>query len=509
MKRETLFDAITNVKDEYVEEMETRPLKLKKKIAGRKKVGIAIAAAAAAVLLAAGISAVPRLAPNFGSSAGGAGHEEGSVFLSYAGPVFPLSLKKENTGLTVRRALTYDFSPWNRSSTDLMVTDEYILTNPTTEDKTVTLRYPFAGTFRDLKLITPALYADGKGLDAVLTAGPYSGSFISEEGSGKADETLNFNMPDSWEVYRYLFEEAGYQEKSYETVDSLNEIPVIVYQVENVSLSGEKTSDGTSLALNYSIDYDTVSVLSYGFNGSRYDRESGFGQRSFFIPETEDAGDQENRYLIVIGGDIRDVKVQGYQDGGCEEGEELDGITCTLTRYESSLGEMVSKAAEEYSERYLGNRDWINDETKELYVREIYRLAAEYGPNGENPMRRYEGGMLDQLIGDVESLSRVFYLESTVTVRAGESVTVSAEMIRQGSYDFYCAHTENQGIYGYDMTTQIGSSLNFLSLEAKVINTEQIEMVRNNYGFSLEKGITEVSVTEPEPHYYMEVKRKN
>lgn len=68
----------------------------------------------------------------------------GSIFQSYAGPVFPLTTL-EDAGLTARRTITLDFAPWGDGhTTDIDVTDSYVLTNPTDTDQSVTLVYPFS-----------------------------------------------------------------------------------------------------------------------------------------------------------------------------------------------------------------------------------------------------------------------------------------------------------------------------------------------------------------------------
>ena len=114
-----------------------------------------------AVLLLGGTLLLPRLG---GSSAGGGGHAGGSIFQSYAGPVFPLTTLGD-AGLTARRTITLDFAPWGDGhTTDIDVTDSYVLTNPTDTDQSVTLVYPFSGSF--YALYPPTLTADGTALDA-------------------------------------------------------------------------------------------------------------------------------------------------------------------------------------------------------------------------------------------------------------------------------------------------------------------------------------------------------
>ena len=83
--------------------------------------------------------------------------------------VFPLTTL-EDAGLTARRTITLDFAPWGDGhTTDIDVTDSYVLTNPTDTDQSVTLVYPFSGSF--YALYPPTLTADGAALDAVIRPG--------------------------------------------------------------------------------------------------------------------------------------------------------------------------------------------------------------------------------------------------------------------------------------------------------------------------------------------------
>ena len=104
-------------------------------------------------------------------------------------------------------------------------------------------------------------------------------------------------------------------------------------------------------------------------------------------------------------------------------------------------------------------------------------------------------------------MDRVFYLEAQVAIPAGGSVTVEARLVKPPSYDFYCAHTENRGVCGYDMTTRLGSNLEFTAQTAAAVNTQAVEIVRQNYGFDWDNGVNAVALDLGVEHYYLEVRR--
>ena len=103
-------------------------------------------------------------------------------------------------------------------------------------------------------------------------------------------------------------------------------------------------------------------------------------------------------------------------------------------------------------------------------------------------------------------MDRVFYLEAEITVPAGGSVRLTAEMTKEGSFDYYCAHTKNQGVYGYDLTTRLGSNLSCTGQQAAIKDRGMIEIVRQNFGFDLKNGVKTVDLDPAQEHYYLEVR---
>lgn len=552
MTRENLYDALTNVKDELVEEAnEARP--------ARKRVNwMKWGSIAAAAVLVAGAGAWWTLshwhlgASAPGSAAGGSGHDDGStVFMSYAGPVFPLTALEGGEGLTAERHLTYDFSPWIRtwwsnedeansrtaltdaerqkvldnynewypeggrylSSTDLLVTDGYTLQNPTGADSTVTLLYPFVSSLQEVTERAPTLTADGKTLNTVLHAGGYSGGFQAPGGSGEEGPLLNLEQLNSWEQYKALLSDGRYLDAALGDYPDLSGTPVIVYKFtdayapEVADKDRDKIPNPTIRAM-FGLDYDRTTVLSYGFHGAAWDRENGRMSQSFSIgrPGWGDYG--VPNFLYVLGDDIWDLTTGGYVTGGNDKDTPvLDGCGVTVERYETDLESALREAAE----LMYGIGERLNDPDRpdygdfELYFGLMKELLCSYGALSGKDVARYSSGWLHEM--DFAVVDRVFYLETVVTVPAGGSVEVTAHIRKDPSFDHYCAHTENRGIYGYDMVTKLGSSLDFTAQTARTVNTDGLEIVRQNYGFDWANGVNEVELDQNVEHYYLEVRR--
>jgi len=114
--------------------------------------------------------------------------------------------------------------------------------------------------------------------------------------------------------------------------------------------------------------------------------------------------------------------------------------------------------------------------------------------------------------GDVQALSSVLYeavtnirmLYSTfsVTIPAGETVTVEAVFTQEPSTDIGGPKEPREG---YDLATQLGSVLHFTEQTSSLTGWEHIEIKRQNFGFDLKRGITAVTLDISTQRYYMDV----
>ena len=110
--------------------------------------------------------------------------------------------------------------------------------------------------------------------------------------------------------------------------------------------------------------------------------------------------------------------------------------------------------------------------------------------------------------GRMETLGqeRVLYLRFPVTVPAGGSACVECVFWKEPSFDFACSGSENVGIQGYDLMTRLGSSLEFTRQSAALVNTENVEITGQNFGFDQESGVFGVELDLEQEHYYLEVR---
>ena len=547
MKSDELLDAIGEAKDEYVQDVRNAKVK---KIPGWAKWTSAIAAC---LVLTIGVSLFfGGMGGNAG--AGGSGHEDGSTFMSYAGPVFPLTLREENAAISAERTVTMDFEPWvpawisneeeaasrtnlteeekqdvidtynewypeggrYQSSGKILVSDTYTLTNSSSEDQTISILYPFASSLNGLNENRPTITINEEAINTELHAGSYAGTFQGAwENWAETHEnpgSLNLQYIESWEGYETLLSDGSYLERALGDYPDLSHIPVIVYKFTDAWGPAEDDDAGIpnpSMRIMFEMDYDKTNVLSYGFHSGSNDRENGIMGRGFSIREEGERWYGNPYYLIVIGDDVQNMTSQGYVTGGWDTKNEVEsGVT--ITRTESDLESALREASSFYYGEMTDVQNYVETDPEygfEMYYGLLKEHLVAYGVLSEKEIDRYASGWIEEL--DIVGVDRVFWLEAEITIPAGESVTLTAAFEKEPSFDFTCADTANKGISGYDMVTALGSNLIFTQQTACLEDRGQIEIVRQNFGFDLENGIKEVTLDLTVPHYYLEVKGIN
>ena len=464
----------------------------------------ALAACLCLVAVGAGVMAgiIPLLGGRDGQQGGGGGQE--ATFMAYAGPVLPLTLKEENPAVAAERDVTLDFAPWaQRGTSDILVTDTYTLTNTSQEDQTLTVLYPFVSGLQDLEENRPALTADGAELETTLRLGAYAGGFEGAWGSGDGG-SVNLDAPDNWTDYQALLADGSYLETALGPGPDVSGVPVIVYKLTNPyspSSDPEAGITNPTLRVTFDLDYNRTTVLTYGFHGASYDQEEGTMVQDFTIPQPEwpDYG-AKDYYLLVLGEDVENMTIQGYANGSLDgDAPRLEGCGATVERYESDLDTALRQILPRLQqEMRLESVDF------ELYYRAFLEQLLSYGVLSDHPVERYDAGWLENIEAGAV---RVCWLEGEITLPAGGTVNLTAAMTKEGSYNFTCAGVEEQGMYHYDLATRLGSNLTCTSQTASLEDRGYIEIVRQNFGFDLEAGITAVTLDGAQACYYLEVRR--
>lgn len=443
---------------------------------------------------------------------------KGGDFSSYQGPVLPLTLAEKTDAVSAERTLTMDFRSFSREAinytdengdiqtftardNDVLLTDRYILTNTADHDVTVTALWPFTGDVNELNALTPTVTLDGAQTQTKLYAGGYSGGFAPVYGDiYDLDSRSNLRYASSFSDYAALLADGSY------LADALSDLPdlsqtVTVYRFENSA--APKDADAATLAVSFAYDQNSTTILTYDFNGWSYNERTSETTYSYFTRSHRKNGTPELRFLAVLGDDIGDMTMQGYRNGACETGNELDGVSADVTREEMTLVELLQLSIDNYLRSY-GNSE-LRSEAKTLLLRCTVALLTQYGVLSDNPAERYDDGRLEDAISEAASLPRVFYAAFDVTIPAGESVTVTIHAAKPCSQNFYdCDHGDTT-LRGVEVATVLGSNLN-LTGQTAALNTRGIVMiVDQNFGFDDESEESSVLLDAQHPVYYLDI----
>lgn len=425
-------------------------------------------------------------------------------FLSYAGPVLPLTTLESDTGLTAERALTFDFTPGTDDDGSprqwgAQVTDHYVLTNPTEADVTVTALYPVTGSFASLGSMAPQLTVNGSPAEAILYGSSYAGTFGDE--NDRDGSTHNLAGPYSWEDYAALVSDEGYLTDALGDGPDLS-TPVIVYRFSDFSAPHE-TYRAATQAVEFTIDESTSTILSYGFNGLSLDAQTGWRRYDYFVPDGI-RKESNLKVLVVLGEDISSYTLQGYSNGACETA--IDGVTCTVTRQETTLEDVLQELCRTELAQYTDQTQWpeLSQLPLELHVKAAAELLTEYGPLSDAPMDRYTDGRLDDLLNEALFMDRVLYLAVPVTIPAGGSTELSVTFWKEPSYDFAGSGTEREGLQDFGVLTTAGSNLDFSSQTAALVNGSGVEIWEDDFGLVPEGDA--VSLDLSQAYYHLTVR---
>lgn len=517
MTSEFLYEAITLIDDDLIDAAAEYTPKSKKVIHWKRW-----AALAACLVLVVGVGSLFRFGPLGGMMGGGTKSDSpaapgqdpgntGSTFMSYAGPIFPLTVLENSDSISAHRDLTLDFAPLpsDGSGSDITVTDNYLLTNSAAEDKTLTVLYPFVSSLRGIDECLPTLVMGGTEPQSEVVYGLYSGGFQGVFGSDDPNGSANLNQLDSWNGYKTLLEDGSYLDRALNETTDLSGIHAIVYEFSEPWGDVEsKDKPNPSIRVTFDLDYEKTTVLSYGFHSGSFDREAGKMGQGFSIPQSHEPYYGQTNYLIVLGEDVQNMVTEGYITGGWTTEKKLDDFGVTVVRYETDLDSILRKAASAIYDNYdfqYGDSVTVDFET---YYSLLCDHLVSYGILAEDGgTERYGTGWLEDL-AEVVALNRVCYLKSQVTIPAGSSVEVTASMRKNASFDYYGNGSKSPHIKGYDVVTQLGSTLSFTKQTATLLDHGRIEIINQNFGFDLAQGITTVELDPSMEHYYLEVQRK-
>lgn len=438
-----------------------------------------------AFLLTAALCGCAASSPGESPGSAPAKPVDATDFMSNAGPVFPLTLAQAEPALFADRELLLDCAPYAEENTAaITVTDRYTIRNDSGEDCTVTALYPFVSSLSDLNLLQPVLTADGVAVKSTLYPGAFPGWFgpASPEPEN-VEERWNIRHAESWTEYQTLL--TGSYQADALAPKTLPEQTVYVY---SFTASGETTANAATLAITVDADPEKTTILSYGINGYGQNDATGQPQYSYFTR----VHNQTLHLLAVLGQDLTGCTMQGYTDGSCEQGKELDALEGTAARTEMTLADFLRQTAAAQ----------LGTDASSAAVDRLAAAAAElltgYGVCSATPAERYSVGMLDSLLQDAYVMQRICYAAADVTIPTGGTVCIEVISRKPHSFDFFGFYDNAVDGYGI-MTTE--SILTLKNQTARLDTHGLVTIYGQNFGFA-EQG-SAVPLSAETEYYYL------
>lgn len=112
-----------------------------------------------------------------------------------------------------------------------------------------------------------------------------------------------------------------------------------------------------------------------------------------------------------MGDDLDNFTIQGYQNGGCKAGEEIDEAKAHVDRIETTLGEILKIIANDYYEEAIKDTDaeaLKSHLSADRFYGEICRLFSQYNSGEPDMVNHYQSGMLEDMLIDVMHYKRIF-----------------------------------------------------------------------------------------------------
>lgn len=403
-------------------------------------------------------------------------------FDSYRGPVLPLTAIGCDEALDTERRVNFDFSPYEAGEREIILTDAYRLTNPTSDPITAALAYPFQGALIDDARFFPTITAGGDAVETTL--------HLSLDAEGKLSQA------EDWEAYKAAMLETDYLSEAlaeFPTIDT----PVTVYKIYDVQDHSTEDVPYKYLALTYTPD---PGCAIWGYHCSDNENEDGTHFITLDVPQED--WQWGFCYLLVEGGELRDFSQQGHHSTFPQkESNRLDGISATIEQFDSTFGEMVQILAEHYRTAPMYDARFENNPY--ITADALCRGALARIGNGDYHEFSTVHRILSDVFGSVLSEEVLMYQVFSLTLAPGETVALDITYHQGASRDFggFASATN-----GYDLATKLGSTLTLDTQSASVSGYDFITIAEQNFGFNVEAGIDAVPLDPAMERYYMKVK---
>ena len=202
---------------------------------------------------------------------------------------------------------------------------------------------------------------------------------------------------------------------------------------------------------------------------------------------------------------------QGYVYPEFVEVNKSEEVTACMTKRETTMEEILETMVDEKLEMVMGENVSETAEMKELfYLRaakmfcDMYQWNTDGSTTAEDDV--FYANSITDIIHYIFEEESVYLLTDTVTIPAGESVTIEFEYRKHGNHQTYEPQEKFRDNYGYDNMPNLGTNVAYERMTTAIMEDGNIRIESQNYGFDLDAGINKVELALDAERYYMIVK---
>ena len=411
-----------------------------------------------------------------------------------AGPIMPITFAQENRNITASRELTYDFGDVEKADKGYVpVKDAYVLNNTSGQEQTVTYYYPYVTDIQELSLHMPKVYVDGQEKELNVSGGVYWGT--DSYGMAKM-----FSPYVSTDEYCYMTGDMKPVEDMLQE-ELLNQT-VIVYEFENLD-SGNVSGEAGMYSASFKVTDPNKVFMSDMFDMT-YDGDC--VKVSFALNQSEG----QKPAIYFMDGEPTEYEEQGYCYTDMTEANRSDEVTAKRNKYETTMKDVLMDMVTERMQS-VDKETGANDELSSLYYNRAAKMfCVMYCWKNDGVITPEDDIFYAACISDIAYMvwdyESLYILSDTITIPAGESVTLDLEYVKQGAHQTYEPQEELRDHYCYDNMPNLGTNVKFTSQKAAIEESGNIRIKDQNYGFDLEKGVKAVELALDAERYYMIVK---
>jgi hypothetical protein len=229
----------------------------------------------------------------------------------------------------------------------------------------------------------------------------------------------------------------------------------------------------------------------------------------FMFDQAMDEGQKPAIYFL---GEVpEEYEAKGYVYPEFIEVNESGEVTVDMTERETTVAEMLETMVDEQTKLITSGNDTETKELKELLYLRVAQMFCDmhqWNTDGETTAEDdvFYANCISDIIYYVFEEESVYLLTDTITIPAGESVTVEFDYWKYGNHQTHEPQENFKDNYCYDNTPSLGTNVNYSCMVVTIKDDGNIRIEDQNYGFDLEKGIRQVELELDAERYYMIVK---